>query len=142
MRLARLEFLDPPLLEDSEIEKILKKVDEVVEWVNDVKDFALRQAIKGKKWKGFKLVEGRSNRKYSDEEKVAKQVEQAGFNPYEMKLLGITEMQKLLGKTKFTELLDGLIVKPPGKPTLVLESDKRPEYNQAKADFMTNEEEN
>lgn len=51
-------------------------------------------------------------------------------------------MQKLLGKTKFTELLDGLIVKPTGKPTLVLESDKRPEYNPAKADFMTNEEEN
>lgn len=142
MRLARLEFLDPPLLEDSEIEEILRKVDEVVEWVNDVKDYALRQAIQGKKWNGFKLVEGRSNRKYSDEEKVAKQVEQAGFNPYEMKLLGITEMQKLLGKTKFTELLDGLIVKPTGKPTLVLESDKRPEYNPAKADFMTNEEEN
>lgn len=60
----------------------------------------------------------------------------AGHDPYEQKLLGITEMQKTLGKAKFDEILGGFIVKPQGKPTLVPESDKRPAMNNAKNDFM------
>ena len=61
---------------------------------------------------------------------------EAGFDPYEKKLLGITAMQKLLGKQRFEELLKAYIEKPPGKPTLVPESDKRPAINNAKFDFM------
>ena len=66
---------------------------------------------------------------------IADTVKDAGFNPYEKKLLGITAMSTLLGKKKFEELLGGLIYKPPGKPTLVPESDKRPAMNTAKDDF-------
>lgn len=87
-------------------------------------------------WAGWKLVEGRSNRKYSNEEAVIQAVTDAGFDPYEKKLLGITAMQKRLGKSRFDELLTAYIEKPQGKPTLVPESDKRPAMNNAKADFM------
>ena len=97
---------------------------------------AVQQALSGKEWDGFKLVEGRSNRKYSNEAAVIEAVEKAGFDPYEKKLLGITAMQKLLGKSRFDELLTAYIVKPQGKPTLVPESDKRPAMNTAKNDFM------
>lgn len=141
MKLASFEFAEPALLNDEEIEDVLKKVDGLVEWANDIKTYALQSAISGKKWNGFKLVEGRSVRKYIDDTLVATKVKDAGFDPYEKKLLGITEMQKLLGKSKFDELLSSYLIKPNGKPTLVLESDKRPEFNPAKADFMTNMEE-
>ena len=101
-----------------------------------MKEYALNQALQGKQWKDYKLVEGRSNRKYKNESAAAKIVEDAGFDPYEHKVLGITAMQKMLGKTKFNELLGDFIEKPQGKPTLVPESDKRPAINTAKNDFM------
>ena len=82
------------------------------------------------------LVEGRSNRRYTDEAAVTQTGTNAGFDPYERKLLGITAMQKLLGKSRFDELLSAYIEKPQGKPTLVPESDKRPVMNNAKTDFM------
>lgn len=134
--LAQYDFKLPPLLEDSEIEVILSRVDEFVSWASDIREYALRQAISGKEWHGFKLVEGRSNRKYTNETAVIQAVEDAGFDPYEKKLLGITAMQKLLGKARFNELLSAYIEKPQGKPTLVPESDKRPAMNTAKSDFM------
>ena len=83
-------------------------------------------------------MEGRSNRKYTDETKVADVVTKAGFDPYEKKVAGITAMQKILGKKKFEELLGSLVYKPQGKPTLVPESDKRPEMNTAVEDFSEN----
>lgn len=135
LQMARHEFKLPPLLTDDEVEAILGKVDELVSWANDIKTYALQAAISGKEWSGYKLVEGRSNRKYTDENAVASAVESAGFDPYEKKLLGITEMQKTLGKAKFEELLGALIYKPQGKPTLVPASDKRPVMNTAKNDF-------
>lgn len=134
--LAQYDFKLPPLLEDSEIEVILSRADQLVSWVNDIKEYALQQAISGKDWTGFKLVEGRSNRRYTDESAVTQAVTNAGFDPYERKLLGITAMQKLLGKSRFEELLSAYIEKPQGKPTLVPESDKRPVMNNAKTDFM------
>ena len=134
--LAQHDFKLPPLLEDTEIEVILSRVDELVAWASDIKEYALQQAISGKEWTGWKLVEGRSNRKYSNEAAVIEAVTDAGFDPYEKKLLGITAMQKLLGKSRFDELLAAYIEKPQGKPTLVPESDKRPAMNNAKSDFM------
>ena len=134
--LAQHEFKLPPLLKDSEIEVILSRVDELVSWASDIKEYALQQAISGKEWTGWKLVEGRSNRRYTSEGAVSNAVEAAGFDPYEKKLLGITAMQKLLGKSRFEELLAAYIEKPQGKPTLVPESDKRPAMNTAKNDFM------
>jgi len=136
LALARYEFQSPALLDDEEIADILGKVDAVTAWASDVKEFALQQAISGKEWIGWKLVEGRSNRKYTSEAAVATTVEGAGFDPYERKVLGVTAMQKMLGKTRFEELLAPYIEKPQGKPTLVPESDKRPAMNTAKNDFM------
>ena len=136
LKLAQNDFKLPPLLTDTEIEVILGKVDELVSWASDIKEYALQQALSGKEWTGFKLVEGRSNRRYSNEAAVIDAVEKAGFDPYEKKLLGITAMQKLLGKSRFDELLTAYIEKPQGKPSLVPESDKRPAMNTAKNDFM------
>ena len=136
LALARYEFQTPALLADEEIADILGKVDALTAWASDVKEYALQQAISGTAFPGWKLVEGRSNRKYTSEAAVAAAVEGAGFNPYEKKLLGITALQKLLGKSRFEELLAPYIEKPQGKPTLVRSSDKRPEWNTAKNDFM------
>jgi len=136
MELARYDFKLPPLLTDEEVEEILSRVDDFIAWAADIKDYALQQAISGKEWNGWKLVEGRSNRKYTNETAVAGAVTDAGFDPYERKVLGVTAMQKLLGKSRFEELLAAYIEKPQGKPTLVPESDKRPAMNTAKNDFM------
>lgn len=84
---------------------------------------------------GFKVVEGRSNRKYTDENAVVEAVKSAGFDPYEHSVLGITAMTALLGKKRFSELLGELIEKPQGKPTLVSISDKRPAIYTANEDF-------
>ncbi|WP_322354304.1 DUF2800 domain-containing protein [Dehalococcoides sp.] len=136
MELAKLEFSRPPLLEDDEIESILGKIDDLISWASDIKDYALQAALGGKLWQGWKVVEGKSNRKYVNEDAVAKAVTTAGYDPYEHKVMGITAMEKTLGKAKFAELLGGLVEKPQGKPTLVPEGDKRPAINTAKNDFM------
>ena len=136
MDLARYDFKLPPLLTDEEVEEILTRVDDLVLWATDIKEYALQQAVSGKEWNGWKLVEGRSNRRYTNETAVADAVNDAGIDPYEHKVLGVTAMQKLLGKSRFDELLAVYIEKPQGKPTLVPDSDKRPVMNTAKNDFM------
>jgi len=136
MELARFDFVEPALLDDCEIAEILGKVDALSAWAADVKEFALQRAVSGKDWPGWKLVEGRSNRRYFNENAVIAAVTQAGYDPYEKKVLGITAMQKALGKARFEELVAPYVEKPQGKPTLVPESDKRPAMNTAKNDFM------
>jgi len=137
MALAAYDFQEPALLGNDEIASILSKIDELVSWAGDVKEFALQQALKGVEYKGFKVVEGRSNRKYTNETAVADAVIMAGYNPYEQRILGVTDLEKLLGKKKFNEILGGLVEKLPGKPTLVPENDKRPALtmNSAADDF-------
>lgn len=135
LELAKYDFAVPNTLETAEISVILTKADELATWVNDVKEYALQQALSGVTIDGFKVVEGRSVRKYSNERTVAETVEKAGFDPYEKSVLGITAMTKLLGKAKFEELLGGLVIKPRGKPTLVPISDKRAAINNAEDDF-------
>ena len=125
----------PEHLEPAEISAILPRIDELVSWAGDVKDFALQSALSGTEYPGYKVVEGRSTRKYTDESAVASAVETNGFDPYEKKLLGITAMTSLLGKKKFEKILGGLVAKPPGKPVLVPETDKRPAMNTASDDF-------
>ena len=135
LELAQYDFEMPAKLEDTEIAAILPRIDDLVAWASDIKEYALQQALSGVEYEGYKVVEGKSNRKYSDEEAVAFVVKDNGFDPYEKKLLGITAMTSLLGKKKFEELLGALITKPQGKPTLVPVSDKRPALNTAKDDF-------
>lgn len=136
LALAKYDFAMPDTLEEYEIDAILLKVDQLTAWASDVKEYALNQAIQGTDYEHFKVVEGRSNRRFTDEDAVAFAVKDAGYDPYERKLLGVTAMTKLLGTKKFNELLGSLTVKPEGKPTLVSKSDKRPVMkNSAKDDF-------
>lgn len=142
LQLARYDFEMPQDLTRDEIAAILPMIDSLVSWAGDIKEFALQQALSGTEYPGYKVVEGRSNRKYTDDKAVAAAVINAGYDPYEKKLLGITAMTSLLGKKKFEELLSGMITKPPGRPTLVPDSDKRPAMNTAANDFKENQEEN
>lgn len=131
LELARYDFEMPANLEDTEIEVILSKADELAAWCSDIKKYAFQQALNGKQWNGWKLVEGRSVRKYINEDAVAETVKNAGYDPYEHKVLGITAMTRMLGKAKFENLLSSFIEKPTGKPALVPKSDKRPSINKA-----------
>ena len=131
LELARYDFEMPANLEDTEIEVILSKADELAAWCSDIKEYAFQQALNGKQWNGWKLVEGRSVRKYINEDAVAETVKNAGYDPYEHKVLGITAMTRMLGKAKFENLLSSFIEKPTGKPALVLKSDKRPSIDKA-----------
>ena len=141
LRLAQLEFRMPPLLADAEIEEILTVLPDLVKWANDITAYATDAAVShGKEWRGFKIVEGRSVRKYRDEEKVAEAAQEAGYTDiYRKTLITLTEMQKLMGKKKFDEVLGSLICKPPGKPTLVPVTDKRPAINITNAGNEFNE---
>lgn len=126
LELAKYDFEMPAELENYEIDAILMKIDQFTSWAADVKEYALNQALLGTNYGHFKVVEGRSNRKYTNDDDVASAVQKAGYDPYEKKLLGITAMTSLLGKKKFEELLGSLTYKPPGKPTLVSKTNKRP----------------
>ena len=140
LQLAQYDFAVPDTLADDEISMILDRADTFIGWVNDVKDYALEMAISGKQFPGFKVVEGRSNRRYTNPDAVAAVVTDAGYDPYERKLMGVTAMTKLLGSKKFNTLLGSLIEKPQGKPTMVPVSDKRPAWNPATEDFKEENE--
>ena len=129
----------PPLLTDEEIEDILVRLDDLTKWANEIMAYAQSAAInQGKVWRGFKLVESRTNRKYTDEEAVAQAAKNAGYHDiYKHSLITISEMERLMGKKTFAEVLGALVIKPQGKPTLVPASDKRPAITSsgAKQDF-------
>ena len=141
LKLAQTEFKMPPLLTDNEIEEILFILPDLTKWANEITSYATDAAVNhGKEWNGFKVVEGRSVRKYKDEDAIAEKAVASGFKDiYRKSLIPMTEMQKLMGKTKFEEILGSLIYKPPGKPTLVPNSDKRPAMNVADAKNEFNE---
>lgn len=115
----------PELLTDSEIEELLPKLDFIIDYCNSVKEYALKKAIEGKKWKGYVLSETSTKRKISDEEAVKKILKEAGYCPEVTKLMSITELQKLVGKAKFNELVGEYVVKPKGQPVLAPESDAK-----------------
>lgn len=143
LRLAQMEFKPPELLSEEEIAEVLKVADELAKWSADVYAYAQDEAIThGRVWNGFKLVEGRSNRKYVNDEEVADAAKAAGYEDiYKKSLIGITEMEKLMGKKDFQKILGNLVYKPQGKVTLVPESDKRPpiQTETAEADFKEDE---
>lgn len=128
LKMARLDFQDPPLLSDEEVAEILAQLPDLTKWAAEVQEYALEQATKhGKHWTGFKIVRRVSRRKYTDEEKVAQTAIKAGYEDiYRSTLIPITEMEKLMGKKNFAEILGDLVHKPPGKLTLAPETDKRP----------------
>lgn len=133
LELAKYDFADPELMTDEEIADVLTRVNQLVEWANSVREYALKQAIENKKiWPGYKLVEGTSRRKWiDDEEKIAEAIfsnfpEASEDEIYSMKLKSISDIEKLYGKKKVAQALSEVIIKPQGKPTLVPIEDKRP----------------
>lgn len=143
LEIAAQDFAPPATLSPEEIAGILARLPDLRSWVQQVETYALDAAVNGgQTFPGFKVVAGRSTRKYGDEEAIAKALRKAGFKVAEIykpkELLGITAMEKLVGKKRFAELAGAFIVKPDGAPTLVPESDKRPALNtaaQAAEDF-------
>ena len=130
---AKHEFKEPAELTDEEIAGVLTIAADLSKWAEDVFAYAQAKAInEGKHWRGFKVVEGRSKRQYADEDKIAEVCRDNGYTLsqiYKNTLIGITEMEKLMGKKQFRELLGEYIIKPKGKLTLVPESDKREEVH-------------
>lgn len=111
-----------------EIGDILNKADMFTDWLASVKQFAMSEALSGKHINGWKLVEGRSARVIKDEAEALKRLTEAGFDREALintKLKGIGDLERTVGKKPLTVLLDGVIIKPQGAPTLAPESDKR-----------------
>lgn len=140
MKLAQYDFKDPHLLTDKQLIEVFKQQPMLVDWVNAVSEHILNEALKGKIWPGYKIVEGRSMRKWLDEQKVVESLLENKFTADKFmvsKLAGIPAIEKLVGKKDFVPILGELVVQPPGKPTLVPEADKRPAMGieQAKQDF-------
>lgn len=140
LKLAQMEFRQPALLTDAEIAEVLKVSDELAKWSADIYAYAQDQAIvHGKQWTGYKLVEGRSNRKYSSDAEVEQAAKAAGYTDiYKQSLIGVTEMERLMGKKEFARVLGQYVYKPQGKITLVPDSDTRKAITQstAAADFQ------
>lgn len=120
------DYKEPETLSPEEIADLLPKLDEITSWVSDLREYALKTALSGTEYPGYKLVAGRSRRAYVDEEKVAETVREKGYDPYDTTIKSVAQMEKLLGKKLFNDLLGGYVTKTDGAPTLVPESDKRP----------------
>lgn len=130
---------EPNILTKEDIESILPMLDELQSWIKDLSQYALDQALDGVKYRGFKVVEGRSNRKVIDDKGLIDALHKMGYEDdvimTKPKLQTITALEKAVGKKMFTGIAMPYIDKPKGKPTLVPESDKRPEYSSAEDDF-------
>ena len=133
------EFQEPALLSNEEIGPILHIAGQLQSWVKDVQEYALEQALRGEKIPQWKLVEGKSKRVITDTKKAAALLTEAGYSEDKLykprELRAMTALEKAVGKKNFAEILGDLITKQAGKPTLVAETDSRPELNSAEADF-------
>ena len=122
------EMKPPNRMTDDEIEAVLPKLDSVIAYAEAVKEYALKKAIEqGRRWMGFKLVESQTKRKITDEIAVGKILTDAGYDPYTKKLLSISDIQKMVGKSQFDTLVGEYVTRPKGQPTLVPEGDTRTE---------------
>ncbi|QRG66951.1 DUF2800 domain-containing protein [Brevibacillus choshinensis] len=133
------EFRDPSLMDNEEIGSILYITEQLKSWAKDVEEYAFEQAKRGNKIPQWKLVEGRSNRVITDKAAARLALEATGLETEKylkpQELLGIGDLEKYIGKKELAAVLAGLVIKPPGKPVLVPESDKRPELNSIEEDF-------
>jgi len=141
----KYEFMDADLMDPEDIVDVLKVEADVAKWLKTVKEYALDLAVNhGEKFPGMKLVEGRSIRTITDEKGLAGKLTEEGYTdiykPVEMK--GITDLEKVCGKKNFVKLSEGFVTKPPGRPVLVPEEDKRPVWAPDKEiiDELTKEE--
>lgn len=134
LKLAQYEFKEIENLTNEEISDILNKLPEFEAWAKDMKEGALNAALEGEIFPGWKVVEGRAARKITKEKDVINVMDTLGYESDQYlntKLKGIGDLEKLIGKKEFMSVLGDFITIPEGKPTLVVESDKRPAYNPA-----------
>ena len=127
-----------PLLSDAEIGDLLIRGQQLVQWYKDLEAYATDALLTGKAIPGWKLVAGRSNRTFTDQDAAIKAVIAAGYDEalvYDRKPKTLSELEKLMGKAEFADKIGSFVVKPLGKPTLALETDKRETYCPAAADF-------
>lgn len=125
-------------LTDEEIGALLVRAEGLVAWYNDLKEYALVACLNGKTIPGWKAVEGRSTRAWTDQDAALEALMAGGVEEaiiYDRVPKTLAQLEKVIGKQRFGELVGGMITKFPGKPALAAESDKRPVYNGAAADF-------
>lgn len=144
---SKFEMRAGALLSDTEVGEALKMAQDLAKWAEDLKEYALTESLKGKIIPGWKAVEGRSVRAFKDTDLAIKTIVDSGIDEallYERKQLTLAQIEKLLGAKQFKELVGELVEKAPGKPTLVLETDKREKIVNritAEEDFNDNYEE-
>ena len=127
-----IEVKEKNLLSNEEIGIILQKAEDIVNWYNDLKDYALKEVLNGKPVIGWKAVNGRSTRKWTDMDSAFNKLIDNGYDEavlFERKPITLSATEKLVGKKEFSELVGEFIEKAPGKATLVPESDKREAIN-------------
>ncbi|WP_308007901.1 DUF2800 domain-containing protein [uncultured Fusobacterium sp.] len=128
LEVAKFDFKEPALLSDEEVGEALKMAQDLAKWAEDLKDYALAESLKGKLIPGWKAVEGRGSRVFTDNEEALKVLINSGIDEtmlYERKQLTLAQIEKVLGPKQFKELVGNMVEKSPGKPTLVLDTDKR-----------------
>lgn len=128
----------PPILSNADVADLLVQAEGLAAWYKDLQDYAASELLAGDEIPGFKLVEGRSNRAFTDVDEAIQALLNAGYKEamiYDRKPKTLTEIEKMLGKKAFNELLSGYVTKPKGKPTLAPASDKREAYNPGAAEF-------
>lgn len=119
----------PPLVTDSEVGEYLRQGEDVDAWLKDLKEYALGQCLAGKEIPGWKAVEGRGSRDWTDMEEAFRVLQEKEIPKallYEEKPLTLAQVEKAIGKKEFNELVGKYVKKNPGKPALAPESDKRP----------------
>lgn len=120
---------DPRLITLEELGEYLKRGKDMAAWLEDMKEYALSESLAGADVPGWKAVEGRGSRVFTDTDEAVDTLIKNGIDEsvlYERRVLTLAQMEKAVGKKAFGELVGDLVVKNPGKPTLVEESDKRP----------------
>lgn len=136
LELAKFDFLDADQLTDKEIVEIYSRLPMLQDWANSISEHMKQTALDGKKWDGYKVVEGRSNRAWTDEKAVSGVLSDLGHKEEEyskISVLGIAKIEKLVGQEDFEGKLQKYVIKPEGKPTLVEESDSRPALGSAES---------
>ena len=129
VRLAFMTDTKPPLLNNEEIGQYLLQGEDVARWLKDVQEYALAECLAGKEIPGWKAVEGKGSRNWTDMDAAFEKLEKSGVIAEEMlwerKPLTLAQVEKEVGKKDFADAVGEFIVKKPGKPALVKESDKR-----------------
>lgn len=128
IKLAGFVNMMPPLISNDEVGELLAKGRDIAKWVKDLEEYALKECLAGREIKGFKAVEGRTSREFTDNDKAIEILKASGVDEsmiFERKQLTLAQLEKVVGKKEFNEYVGSMIVKSSGKPALAPENDKR-----------------